>query len=128
MGHQPAIDRMLARARAALDRVDPAGLAAELAAGAVVVDIRPECQRMRDGLLPGAIVIERNVLEWRLDPTCPDRLPLAVDAGVRYIVVCDEGYSSSLAAAALRELGLYRATDLAGGYQAWAALRPAPAP
>jgi rhodanese-related sulfurtransferase len=124
MARQPAIDGLLARARAGLDRVQPVCLAAEVAAGAVVVDIRPVEQRIRDGVLPSAIVIDRNVLEWRLDPTCPHRLPLAVDADVRYIVVCDQGYSSSLAAASLRELGMHRATDLAGGYQAWAALRP----
>ncbi|MGW5239289.1 rhodanese-like domain-containing protein [Monashia sp. NPDC004114] len=121
MAEQPAIDVLLARARAALDRVQPEDLAAEVAAGAVVIDIRAAEQRSRDGELPDAIVVDRNVLEWRLDPTSPSRLPLAVDATVRYIVVCDEGYSSSLAAASLRELGLHRATDLTGGYQAWAA-------
>ncbi|RYP89119.1 rhodanese-like domain-containing protein [Nocardioides guangzhouensis] len=93
-----------------------------MAAGAVVVDIRPVDQRMRDGSLPGAVVVDRNVLEWRLDPTCPHRLPLATGADVRYVLVCNEGYGSSLAAATLRELGLRRATDLVGGYQAWLAL------
>lgn len=126
MARRTAIDGLLARARARLDRVQPADLAAEVAADAVVIDIRPAEQRSRDGPLPGAIVVDRNVLEWRLDPTCPHRLPIAVDANVRYIVVCNEGYSSSLAAATLRELGLHRATDLAGGYQAWAALRRLP--
>lgn len=117
------IDGLLARARTGLDRVHPADLAAELAAGAVVVDIRPVEQRRRDGDLPGALVVDRNVLEWRLDPTSPHRLPVAVGTAVRYVVVCNEGYSSSLAAASLRDLGLHRATDLAGGYQAWLALR-----
>lgn len=117
----PAVDRLLAEARAGLDRVRPEDLSAEVAAGAVVVDIRPVEQRDRDGDLPGAVVVDRNVLEWRLDPTCPHRLPVAVDADVRYVVVCNEGYGSSLAARTLRDLGLRRATDLVGGFQAWSA-------
>jgi rhodanese-related sulfurtransferase len=125
MTDRSAIDGLLERIRAGLDRVQPADLAEEVCRGAVVVDIRPVEQRTRDGELPGALVVDRNVLEWRLDPTCPHRLPVAVDASVRYIVVCNQGYSSSLAAATLRGLGLFRATDLAGGYQAWLALRPA---
>jgi rhodanese-related sulfurtransferase len=125
MTDRSAIDELLERIRAGLDRVQPADLAEEVAGGAVVVDIRPVEQRTRDGELPGALVVDRNVLEWRLDPTCPHRLPVAVDASVRYIVVCNQGFSSSLAAATLRGLGLRRATDLAGGYQAWLALRPA---
>jgi rhodanese-related sulfurtransferase len=125
MTDRSAIDELLERIRAGLDRVQPADLAEEVAGGAVVVDIRPVEQRIRDGELPGALVVDRNVLEWRLDPTCPHRLPVAVDARVRYIVVCNQGFSSSLAAATLRGLGLRRATDLAGGYQAWLALRPA---
>lgn len=94
-----------------------------VAAGAVVVDIRPVEQRSRDGEMPGALIIDRNVLEWRLDPTCPHRLPGAVTPGSRVIVVCNEGYQSSLAAATLQELGLRNATDLVGGYQAWIAGR-----
>ena len=121
-----AVDALLDDARAGLDRVLPSDLAAEVAAGAVVVDIRPVEQRMRDGSLPGAVVVDRNVLEWRLDPTCPHRLPLATDADVRYVLVCNEGYGSSLAAATLRRLGLRRATDLVGGFQAWLAEAPAP--
>jgi rhodanese-related sulfurtransferase len=113
------IDDLLAYARRDLDRVAAADLSAELAAGALVVDTRPVEQRRRDGELPGAVVIDRNVLEWRLDPTSPHRIPEATDAGRRIIVVCNEGYSSSLAVATLRHLGLGRATDLAGGYQAW---------
>jgi rhodanese-related sulfurtransferase len=89
-----------------------------VAAGALVVDIRPVEQRRRDGDLPGALVIDRNVLEWRLDPTSPYRT-LDVARDRRVIIVCDEGYSSSLAAATLQELGLPRATDLVGGFQAW---------
>jgi len=121
-----AIDLLLARARDGLDRVAPADLPAEMAAGALVVDTRPVEQRLRDGELPGAVVIDRNVLEWRLDPTSPHRIPEA-HADRRVVVVCNEGYSSSLAAATLRLLGVHRATDLVGGYQAWlTAGRPAP--
>ena len=112
------IDDLLAYARRDLDRVDAADLDQELAAGALVVDTRPVEQRRRDGELPGALVVDRNVLEWRLDPTSPHRLPEA-DADRRVIVVCNEGYSSTLAAATLRHLGLRRATDLEGGFQAW---------
>ena len=118
MDHQSAIDRLLARARAGLVRVEPTDLADEVAAGAVMIDIRPLEQRQRDGKLPGSIIIDRNVLEWRLDPTSPDHLPVAADSDIRYILVCNQGYSSSLAAATLRELGLRRATDLVGGFQA----------
>jgi rhodanese-related sulfurtransferase len=117
-----AVDRLLAEAREGLDRVAAEDLEAEMSAGALVVDIRPVEQRTRDGELPGALVVPRNVLEWRLDPSSPHRLPEA-DAGRRVIVVCDEGYASSLAAATLRQLGLDDATDLAGGVQALLALR-----
>jgi len=119
------IDTLLATARARLDRVEPAGLAAEVAAGALVVDIRPEVNRREEGELPGAIVIDRNVLEWRLDPTSGYELPVAHE-GRRVVLVCNEGYASSLAAATLLDLGLAGATDLAGGYRAWAALAGAP--
>jgi rhodanese-related sulfurtransferase len=117
-----AIDRLLQEARAGLERVEPADLQRELAAGALVVDIRPVEQRQRDGDLPGALVVDRNVLEWRLDPTCPHRLPIADDPGRRVILVCNEGYSSTLAAHTLQLLGLTRATDLVGGFQAWVLL------
>ena len=92
-----------------------------MANGAIVIDIRPAEQRERDGALPGAVVVDRNVLEWRLDPTSPHRLPLATGRDVRLIIVCNEGYSSSLAAATLQELGLRNATDLVGGFQQWRA-------
>jgi rhodanese-related sulfurtransferase len=118
MVYQSAIDALLAQARAVLDRVEPGRLDEELASGAVLIDIRPVEQRQRDGELTGAIIIDRNVLEWRLDPTSPDRLPVASSADIRYILVCNQGYSSSLAAATLRDLGLSRATDLVGGFQA----------
>jgi rhodanese-related sulfurtransferase len=118
MATPAAVDALLAEARAGLDRVDPADLAQEMADGALVVDIRPWEQRQRDGELAGALVVDRNVLEWRLDPTCPHRLPEAVDPGRRVVIVCNQGYSSSLAAATLQRLGLPRATDLVGGFQA----------
>jgi len=116
-----AIARMLERARQGLDRVDPADLDRVQAAGALIVDIRPLEQRQRDGALPGAVVIDRNVLEWRLDPSSPYRLPVADDASMRIVLVCNEGYASSIAAHNLQLLGLVNATDLRGGYQAWAA-------
>jgi rhodanese-related sulfurtransferase len=116
--HASAVDRLLAEARADLRRVHPHELPAALAAGALVVDIRPVEQRLRDGDLPGAVVIDRNVLEWRLDPTCPHRIAEVTDVDVWVVLVCNEGFGSSLAAATLRRLGLRRATDLVGGFQA----------
>jgi len=115
-----AIDALLAAARADLHRVAPMDLAAELDAGALLVDIRPVEQRRRDGELPGAVVIDRNVLEWRLDPTSDHRIPQVTGPDQRIIIVCNEGYSSSLAAATLRQLGLLAATDVVGGFQALA--------
>ena len=114
-----AISRLLAESRLDLDRVEPADLAAVEAAGALVVDIRPVEQRQRDGELPNAVVVDRNVLEWRLDPSSPHRLPIVDDRDRRIVLVCNEGYSSSLAAHVLQRLGLTNATDLRGGYQAW---------
>jgi len=120
MGEKPrTIDELLADARSRLDRVRAEELAAAQKDGALVVDIRPIEQRARDGELPGAIVVDRNVLEWRLDPTSPDRISEVTDHNRRIIVVCNEGFSSSLAAATLQGLGLHRATDLIGGYQQW---------
>lgn len=112
------IDQMLDQARSQLRRIHPVELPAALARGAFLVDIRPAAQRAREGALPGALVIERNVLEWRLDPSSSARLALATDHDVEWVVVCSEGYTSSLAAASLRQLGLHRATDLVGGYKA----------
>ena len=120
MSTEPTIDRVLAAARAKIaPRVTPTRLAAAAASGALIVDIRPAEQRDRDGALPGALVIDRNVLEWRLDPTSPHRLPGMDDAACPIVLVCNEGYASSLAAAMLADLGLQNATDLDGGYQAW---------
>jgi rhodanese-related sulfurtransferase len=118
-----AIEARLAAARARLDRLPAAALDAALAAGDLVVDLRPEASRRANGELPGALVIERIHLEWRVDPTSPDRAPEAV-AGRRVVLVCNEGYASSLAAADLLDLGV-DATDVDGGYAAWAALRAA---
>ncbi|MFB7877506.1 MULTISPECIES: rhodanese-like domain-containing protein [unclassified Nocardia] len=112
------IDQMLENARADLQRLYVYDVPAALARGAILVDIRPAAQRVREGALPGALVIERNVLEWRLDPTSSARLSLAVDHDVEWIIFCSEGYTSSLAASSLQQLGLHRATDLIGGYQA----------
>ena len=116
--------RLLADVQRNLDRVEPEDLAAEVAAGALVVDIRPAANRSAEGALPGAIVVERTVLEWRLDPTSPDRLPEADAPDRRVVLVCNEGYSSSLAAHTLRGIGLTRATDLVGGYRSWRRLQP----
>ncbi|WP_372477358.1 rhodanese-like domain-containing protein [Nocardia australiensis] len=112
------IAQMLDNARSQLNRMYAFELPKALDRGAILVDIRPQAQRGREGSLPGALVIERNVLEWRLDPSSSARLSLATDHDVEWIVVCSEGYTSSLAAAALQQLGLHRATDVIGGYQA----------
>jgi rhodanese-related sulfurtransferase len=118
-----AVDRFLAEARRGLDRVQPADLDHELRDGALLIDIRPEANRTTEGELPNAVVIERIHLEWRLDPTSSHRIPEITPAECerRVIIVCNEGYASSLAAATLQQLGLGRATDLAGGYRAWIA-------
>jgi rhodanese-related sulfurtransferase len=115
------IDELLERARAGLDRVDPAGAARALAEGATLIDIRADSQIAADGIVPGALVIPRNVLEWRLDPDCPHRHAHAPEMDERVILMCNEGYQSSLAAATLQQLGFARATDLDGGFQAWRA-------
>ena len=112
------IDRILDDARARLSRLSAADVPAALARGALLVDIRPQEQRDREGGVPAALVIERNVLEWRCDPTSDARLPQAVSDDVEWVVLCSEGYTSSLAAASLLDLGLHRATDVVGGYHA----------
>jgi rhodanese-related sulfurtransferase/SAM-dependent methyltransferase len=121
-GQRRSIDELLVEARRRFDRVTAADLAAEAAAGALVVDTRSGEQRARDGDLPGAVVVGRNELEWRLDPTSAHRIADATDHDRRIIVVCNEGYASSLAAESLHRLGLHRATDLDGGFQAWRAV------
>jgi rhodanese-related sulfurtransferase len=114
------IDEVLDRARTRLTRLDPAEASAAAAAGAALVDIRPAAQRASEGHIPGAMIVERNVLEWRFDPASDARLPNA-GYDLQVIVFCSEGYTSSLAAAALQDLGVHRATDLAGGFRAWQA-------
>jgi rhodanese-related sulfurtransferase len=113
------VDELLEAARARLERVGPRQAVEEQQAGALLVDIRPSEQRRREGAIPGARVLERNVLEWRLDPASDSRIPEARGYDLRVIVVCSEGYTSSLAAAALQDLGLRNATDLDGGFWAW---------
>ena len=115
------IDQVLAQARAGLRRLEPQQALDAARHGAILVDTRPEFQRRVDGEIPGAIVIERVHLEWRLDPASPARIPQALDHDIEWIVLCDEGYSSSLAAASLRSLGLHKATDVIGGFRAWRA-------
>jgi rhodanese-related sulfurtransferase len=112
-----SIDELLADARRGLDRLTPGQASAEIAAGALLVDIRPAAQRAAEGEVSGALIVERNVLEWRFDPACTARLPQA-RYDLRVIIMCSEGYTSSLAAAALVDLGLHRATDVVGGYHA----------
>ena len=111
-------DLLLSAARARLHRLTPLEALDAVAHGAVVVDIRPAAQRAEHGDLPGALVIERNVLEWRFDPTSDAALRIA-DDDLHVIVLCQEGYTSSLAAAALQDVGVLRATDVIGGYAAW---------
>ena len=121
MGAVTTIDELLAAARARLRRLTPHEALDAQARGALLVDVRPVEKRRAEGRIPGALVVDRNVLEWRLDPASPNRVPEAVDHDVQVVVVCSEGYQSSLAAATLQDLGLHRATDLTGGAQAWIA-------
>ncbi|BBZ48269.1 rhodanese-like domain-containing protein [Mycobacterium parmense] len=114
------IDLVLRAARRRYRRLPAAEVPDALRRGAVLVDIRPQAQRFREGEVPGALVIERNVLEWRCDPTSDARLPEAVGDDVEWVILCSEGYTSSLAAAALLDIGLVRATDVIGGYHALA--------
>jgi rhodanese-related sulfurtransferase len=117
----PTIDKALATARRRITRVTAEQANAEHAAGALLVDTRTESQRRDQGEIPGALVIDRTVLEWRLDPSSPSRIAEATDHLVRVILVCAQGYSSSLAAASLQDLGLVNATDVIGGFEAWQA-------
>ncbi|MFE2052259.1 rhodanese-like domain-containing protein [Streptomyces sp. NPDC059459] len=122
MSEPTGIDTLLERVRSGYRRIEPgAAYEAAEAGTALLVDIRYAALRDRDGVIPGALVIERNELEWRLDPQGSHRLPEATGHDLRVVVVCDEGYASSLAAESLHRLGLYRATDLIGGFQAWRA-------
>ena len=114
------IDQFLDEARARLRRLTPEEAHRVVEDGGVLVDIRPAAQRAAEGEVPGALVIERNVLEWRFDPRSDARLPQA-SYDLRVVVMCSESYTSSLAAAALQDLGLHQATDLEGGFKAWQA-------
>lgn len=113
------IDEILAAARARLRRLDPEQAHLAYRRGALLVDIRPAGQRAAHGTVPGALAVERNVLEWRFDPRCAARLPEAVGYDLPVVILCQEGYTSSLAAAALQDIGLRRATDVVGGFAAW---------
>ena len=115
------IDQVLADARARLVRLTPVEAHAAARRGAVLVDIRPAAQRAAEGEIEHGLVVERNVLEWRFDPANDAKLPQASGYDLKVIVVCSQGYTSSLAAAALQDIGLHRATDVVGGFQAWAA-------
>lgn len=117
----PPVDDLLRTARARLRRLSPSEAAAAQAAGGVIVDIRADAQRAADGLVPGALVVPRNVLEWRADPVSPDRDPRIAEASGPVVLMCAEGFASSLAAATLQDLGLGDATDMAGGFVAWRA-------
>ena len=115
------VDRLLRRARARISRIDAHDAARLLARGALLVDTRPAAQRREHGVIPGSISVERNVLEWRLDPTSPNRLRELDDHDGPIVVYCQEGYSSSFAVANLVDLGLADVHDLTGGFDAWAA-------
>ncbi len=114
------IDKRLAEARQNLDRVEPVDLTEMLSAGAILVDIRPESFRQEEGVHTDALIIERNVLEWRLDPNSEARI-IDIEPDTPIIIMCNEGYASSLAAADLVKMGFSAATDLIGGYRAWRA-------
>jgi rhodanese-related sulfurtransferase len=114
-----SIDEITEAARQRLARLTPEQAEAAIREGAILVDIRPQAQRHAEGCVPGAMLVERNVLEWRFDPRSDARLPLASGYDVHVIVMCSAGYASSLAAASLQDLGLHKATDLAGGFIAW---------
>jgi rhodanese-related sulfurtransferase len=114
------VDQLLDQARSRLRRVGPEEAAVVLEEGGLLVDIRPAALRQVQGEVPGALIVERTVLEWRLDPASPHRLAEVRGYDQPIVIVCSEGYSSSLAAAVLQDLGLHRATDLIGGFKAWA--------
>ncbi len=115
------LEELLAEARSRIERLEPAQAWAAMREGAVLVDIRSDAARERDGVVPGSLHVPRTVLEWRLDPDSATRSPHAPGLGERVLVLCEHGYSSSLAAAALVELGFERAGDVAGGFEAWRA-------
>ncbi len=119
MSEPRTVEELLEAARARLVRIDAKQAAAEQLEGAVIVDTRTDEHRRAQGVVPGALVIDRTVFEWRLDPASPWHQPEVTDHDTRIIVFCRQGYSSSLAAASLQDLGLHRATDIVGGFEAW---------
>jgi rhodanese-related sulfurtransferase len=126
------VDDLVEQARAQLARLEPAQALAAVGSGALLVDIRGDLQRVRDGVVPGSIFVARNVLEWRCDPDCDHRDPRIGGLDRHLVLMCDDGCQSSLAAAALHQLGFARATDMIGGFQAWRAaglpVEPLPEP
>jgi rhodanese-related sulfurtransferase len=121
VGPPTSVEQLLAQARALLQRLTPQQAHEAMRADAVLVDIRSDAQRAADGMIPGARVVPRNVLEWRLDPACPHRDPELGRRDARIVLMCDEGYQSSLAAATVRSFGVAAATDVIGGFRAWRA-------
>ena len=130
MSPRTTVDELLGAARRRLARLDPSSAREAMVSGATLIDIRADSQIAADGTIPGALVIPRNVLEWRLDPSSGHGHPRAPELDDKVILFCNEGYASSLAAATLQDLGFTRATDLDGGFQAWreAGLPVEPAP
>jgi rhodanese-related sulfurtransferase len=116
-----SVQELLDAARRRLHRLTPSAAADAIARGALLVDTRPSEQRARDGIVPGAVIIDRNVLEWRLDPTSDHRIEQITGYDQQIVVMCNEGFASSLVAAELQDMGFSRATDVDGGYQAWRA-------
>ena len=114
-----SIDAMLAHARAGLHRLEPADAYTAMKDGALLVDTRAEDLRRRDGWIPGSVSVPLSVLEWRLDPVSPHRDPALADPDSHVLLICAHGFSSSLAAARLQQLGFARATDVVGGFEAW---------
>ena len=119
MPERTTIDEMLARARKRIARLSPREVESARESGAVIVDTRDSVDRAAEGVIPGSVLVTRNTLEWRADPSSELPDPRLADLDRQLIVVCNDGYSSSLAAASLQDLGFSRATDLAGGYRAW---------
>jgi rhodanese-related sulfurtransferase len=119
-GRGRPIDEILGTERQRLHRLIPVQARDAMREGALLIDIRPQAQRLAEGQVPGALHVERNVLEWRFDPRSQARLPQATGYDLRLIIMCSQGYASSLAAASLQDIGLHHTTDLAGGFIAWA--------
>lgn len=115
------VDQLLYGARARLRRLTPSEAFAWMGRGAHLIDIRSDRERAQDGVAPGSQFVSRNVLEWRLDPACRYRDPTLARRDARIVLLCEEGFQSSLAAATLLDFGLRHATDVIGGFRAWRA-------